>query len=89
MSKVPFQTAVPLVLPPEDVITIRRNNSDGRVDFKMSRDMPFPEVAMILSKLAANICEQGLVQLAAHFSGKGSGNSPKNLPEFSPDQKRI
>lgn len=41
-------------------MTILYNEMNGQVDFKVSRDLPFPLVVMIFSKLMATLCEKGM-----------------------------
>ena len=69
--QVPFVPAR-LILPAKDQIILERDNSNGQISIQLSREMPFPEVAMILSQMAATICQSGLAQLVKHFNGSSS-----------------
>jgi hypothetical protein len=67
-----------IVSPVPVTMTLTYNELTGQVDFKTSRDIPFPVVVMIFSKLLTTFCERGM---SMGFPGITPQNPPANPPE--------
>jgi hypothetical protein len=62
-----------IVSPVPLVMTITVNELTGMVDWKTSRDVPFPTVAMIFAQLQLKFCEEHFRQEAAAAAAIAAG----------------